>query len=75
MTFMMPDESSSPISLMQPDAVFQLGMRVLETMADRQFELLRIWTDSVAVPTGEAGGSTAEKRMETAKKVPRGKMG
>lgn len=65
MTFITPDESSTPILLTQPDAAFQLGMRMFQAMAERQFDWWRAWADSLAA-SGKApsGGGAGDARPD-----------
>ncbi|MCT2398742.1 hypothetical protein [Novosphingobium mangrovi (ex Huang et al. 2023)] len=50
MTSSRTETSSSPITLMQPEAPFLLGMRALETIRDFQMQ----WWDSWAAMLGQS---------------------
>ncbi|WP_067738303.1 hypothetical protein [Novosphingobium naphthalenivorans] len=44
MTFGVPKNASSPVSLMQPEAPFLLAMRAFESLQEFQMEWWRAWS-------------------------------
>ena len=75
MTFGVPEETASPIPLMQPEAPFLLGMRAFDAMREFQMEWWRAWCGLLgqvapADPALEAEVAAEAEEAKTAETSP-----